>query len=187
GAGGFQGPAGWGFDGTFRLRDLATGKNLGPAVPFQGVVSGLTVGPDQKTFVVVNDPQPEGGVAQVWDVSAEKPVARQLRGRVRLGVFRADGKALLTLGRSAGKWQARLWDLATGQPSDLPLQPPEDVLALALSPDGRTVLTGNGNKTASLWEAATGKLLGELHGHQNAVAAVALSPDGKTALTGGWD
>jgi WD40 repeat protein/serine/threonine protein kinase len=58
------------------------------------------------------------------------------------------------------------------------------VIAVAFSPDGKTMLTGGGDGTARLWETATGKPLGLPLQHQNGVRAVAFSPDGKTLLTG---
>jgi WD40 repeat protein len=54
---------------------------------------------------------------------------------------------------------------------------------VALSPDGRTALTGSFDQTARLWDTATGKLRRELH-HPYPVWTVAFSPDGKRILTG---
>ena len=61
------------------------------------------------------------------------------------------------------------------------------VLAVAYSPDGKTVLTGSGDKTARLWDASTGKPIGQPFMHQSTVSSLAYSPDGKTLLTGSWD
>src|SRR5262249_54760859 len=60
------------------------------------------------------------------------------------------------------------------------------VMAVAFSPDGRTVLTGSSDHTARLWDAASGKDLGRLK-HDDLVRAVAFSPDGRTVLTGSYD
>jgi Flp pilus assembly protein TadD len=60
-------------------------------------------------------------------------------------------------------------------------------LAVAFSPDGKTVLTGSLDKTARLWSAASGQELTPPLRHQHSVSAVAFSPDGKTVLTGSSD
>ncbi|MBM3994094.1 MAG: serine/threonine protein kinase, partial [Planctomycetes bacterium] len=57
--------------------------------------------------------------------------------------------------------------------------------SVALSADGKTALTGNGDKSARLWDIATGKL--KLLQHEREVWRVALSADGKIALTGSND
>ncbi len=69
-------------------------------------------------------------------------------------------------------------------PSDSPCRIDEAVWAVAFSPDGKTVLTGNADKTARLWDVATGRPIGLPLTHQSAVDAVAFSPDGKAVLTG---
>src|SRR5689334_1092805 len=58
------------------------------------------------------------------------------------------------------------------------------VNAIAFSPDGKTILTGNADNTAKLWDSQTGALLRTLLGHSRQVVSVAFSPDGKLALTG---
>jgi WD40 repeat protein len=63
----------------------------------------------------------------------------------------------------------------------------EQVLVVAFSPDGQSVVTGCADGTARLWEAATGRPLGEPLRHQGPVRAVAFSPDGQTVLTGSDD
>ena len=112
--------------------------------------------------------------------------------------FSPDGKTILT-GSFDG--MARRWDALTGLPIGQPLSHQggiaplvygpdgkwphsQGVLAVAFSPDGRTVLTGSNDKTARLWDAATGLPIGEPLVHQSLVSAVAFSPDGKTIVTG---
>jgi WD40 repeat protein/serine/threonine protein kinase len=61
------------------------------------------------------------------------------------------------------------------------------VLTGAVSPDGRTLLTGTLEGTAQLWNADTGRPLGPPLLHQGEVRAAAFSPDGRLALTAGTD
>jgi eukaryotic-like serine/threonine-protein kinase len=67
------------------------------------------------------------------------------------------------------------------------LQHQGQVVAVAFSPDGKTVVTGSYDQTARLWEVGTGQPLGPPLPHQDAVRAVAFSPDGKTVVTGSAD
>jgi WD40 repeat protein len=62
-----------------------------------------------------------------------------------------------------------------------------EVQSVALSPDGRTALSGSFDSTLKLWEVATGNTLRTFAGHTNIVLSVAFSPDGRTALSGGAD
>jgi WD40 repeat protein len=58
------------------------------------------------------------------------------------------------------------------------------VRAVALSPDGRTVLSGSHDQTIRLWEVASGKQVRQFQGPAGQVRSVAFSPDGKRALSG---
>ena len=79
-----------------------------------------------------------------------------------------------------------LWDLAGSD------KPPEFNsiggainFSVAVSPNGKYVLTGGVDHIARLWDAQSGQLVHELVGHTDNVFWVAFSPDSKYALTGG--
>lgn len=61
------------------------------------------------------------------------------------------------------------------------------VRAVAVSPDGRTVLTGSFDYTAAVWDLQTQALKGRLVGHAGPVNAVAFVGAGRTAASGGDD
>jgi WD40 repeat protein len=61
------------------------------------------------------------------------------------------------------------------------------VLAVAVSPDGRTIVSGSHDRTVKVWEAESGRLLRSLEGHTGGVNAVAVSPDGRTIVSGSLD
>lgn len=63
----------------------------------------------------------------------------------------------------------------------------DSVLALAFSPDGKTLASGSSDGTIKLWEVATCKERETLHADKLAVQSLAFSPAGKKLASGGWD
>jgi len=63
------------------------------------------------------------------------------------------------------------------------------VRSVAVSPDGKRIVTGSWDQTAKVWDAETGQEVLTLQGHTAWVWSVAFSPDGKRIITGGgeWD
>ncbi|MHC4827615.1 MAG: protein kinase domain-containing protein, partial [Planctomycetota bacterium] len=60
-----------------------------------------------------------------------------------------------------------------------------EVSSVAISPDGRRIVTGSEDKTAKVWDATTSQELLTLEGHDGYVLSVAFSPDGQRIVTGG--
>ncbi len=64
------------------------------------------------------------------------------------------------------------------------------VTALAISPDGKSALSGGGDGTLSLWDLLSGREVRKIRvvkAFFYSVNAVAFSPDGKSALSGSTD
>jgi WD40 repeat protein len=56
--------------------------------------------------------------------------------------------------------------------------------AVAVSPDGRFIVSGSEDRTVKVWELESGRLLRSLEGHTDDVNAVAVSPDGRFIVSG---
>lgn len=63
----------------------------------------------------------------------------------------------------------------------------EPIGAVAISPDGRTIVSGSSDRTLKLWDVVSGRELRTLSGHTSVIAAVAFSPDGKAIVSASKD
>jgi WD40 repeat protein len=110
-------------------------------------------------------------------------------GTVPLEVDEANDK----VSRHALDESARLWDVTTGKPVRAFKGNTGPVHAVALSADGKLLVTGSDDNTARLWDVGTGKRLRVFRGHTaikpfaGRVRCVALSPDARWLVTGGDD
>jgi uncharacterized delta-60 repeat protein len=58
------------------------------------------------------------------------------------------------------------------------------VSSVAVSPDGRRIVSGSQDNTVAVWDLETGTLIHRLTGHRAAVSSVAVSPDGRRIVSG---
>jgi WD40 repeat protein len=61
------------------------------------------------------------------------------------------------------------------------------VNSVAVSPDGRRIVSGSSDNTVAVWDLETGSRLLTLAGHQDRVYSVAVSPDGRRIVSGSDD
>jgi WD40 repeat protein len=57
---------------------------------------------------------------------------------------------------------------------------------VAITPDGRSIVSGSDDKTIKVWNLADGWLVNNLFGHGSPVLALAIAPDGTMLVTGGY-
>jgi serine/threonine protein kinase len=131
-------------------------------------------------------------------VAAQPHAAKlELDAPVHAAVFSANGKTILSVGDDR---VVREWELCPARQVREFAQTRSPICSLAISRDGRLVVTGSGHyvtenkKTVAreclvqLWDFADGRELARLEGHESPVGSVAISDDGKRILAGGpWD
>ncbi len=171
-------------DGTVRLWELATGKQIRRMEGHRGQAWAVAFSPDGKLALGGGQ---DGGLA-LYDVETGK----QLRSfdrhpqAVRAAVFTPDGKRALS---ACYDHILRMWDVQTGKKLQSFVGHKDSIMCLACSPDGKRALTGglDSDRTVRLWDLETGEELRQMVGHGERIMGVAFSPDGRLAASAAWD
>ncbi len=178
-----------GTDGAVKLWDVQSGLELRSLQGHAAAVQAIAFSPDARLVATgATDQQ-----ILVWDIASGR-VLRSLAGHqstVTSLEFSRDGRRLAS---GSMDETIRVWDPATGatvQSIALAADDTEDDfrgwVLMALSPDGRTVVSGG--KTTKVWEVATGKPLRTLRTRTEPGKppdmALAMSPDGRTVAIAG--
>jgi len=186
-------------DKTARVWDMVSGELLyklsidEPSQKDAGVTS-VAISPD--AFYVAAGSLDK--IVRVWDTRTGYLLER-LEGHkdsVYSVAFAPDGKTLVS--GSLDK-TLKLWDMShpgrngasgSGQKnqSKTTFTGHKDfVLSVAVSPDGRWVVSGSKDRGVQFWDPLTAQTQFMLQGHKNSVISVALSPTGKLFATGSGD
>jgi WD40 repeat protein len=125
------------------------------------------------------------GIVRLWHadtgVLEERLRPPGPRSPVQALAFSSDGSRLV----AASGRQAVVWALRTNSPRVLQSHE-KDVWAVAFSPHGLRVATGNVDGLARVWSLRGGTAV-ELSGHEGAITSVAFSADGKSVVTASED
>ncbi|MCH8877650.1 MAG: PQQ-binding-like beta-propeller repeat protein [Chloroflexi bacterium] len=186
-------------DNSLVLWDVEDGTVLRRLEGHDGTIWSVAFSPDgrlaasgaQDRSVILWDIE-SGNLIQRWDGLGETVMAL---------AFTRDGSALLVgIGSPYDATAAdpglvfldvqsgsEIWRSATTDGTTAP-----QVWSLAISPDGRTALTGFNSGGLAVWDLESGEKLRNLEGpaglsEEAAVEGVAFTPDGKAFLTGAFD
>ncbi|WP_165985778.1 WD40 repeat domain-containing protein [Streptomyces sp. YIM 98790] len=126
------------------------------------------------------------GLATRWSTGRARPRLRTRAGAVAVMAASADGSALLFAGQDDALWQ---WSPASGAgPPRLLGRCGHQIHALALTPDGRTAVTGDASGAVCLWSPGApdpGPV--RLDAHRGFCRGVALGDDGGPVVSVGDD
>ena len=174
-------------DSILRLWDAETGRKLSTLSEHKrGLLRGLAFSPDGKTLASSS----VDSIILYTLQQKDKPHSRNMS-YVPFPenlAFSPDGTTLIGIGylgrETIGKKRfVHKWDVVTGRLlMSTPTAHTDQLMALAVSPDGSTILTGSWDGTIQAWDTASGKHSMFIKGH--AVGnTLQFSPDGQTIIS----
>ncbi len=158
-------------DGTIKLWDMASGKEVSTLTGHSEGVTRVAYSPDGKTLASAS----VDTTIKLWDIASGKEITT-LTGHsneVTSVAYSPDGKMLAS---GSGDGTFTLWDVALGK-EVATLTDRSGVLSVAYSPDGKTLALAVTGPHIIVRDSASGKEITTLAARANAVA---YSPDGKT-------
>jgi WD40 repeat protein len=193
-----------GTDGSLRLWDVATGKEIrrildpplrsrdepSPEVAARTVLGrvgprgSLVFGPGGEALITVTN----DGTVSFWYPAATKDVRRTTHegaGRINAVAFDPTGKLIA----AAGPHNAlMLWDVASGtEVRRTATGHKESIYAMAFSPDGGLIASAGDGGVVMLWTTSTLRPVRRFLGSRETILAVGFSRDGKMICAGGLD
>jgi WD40 repeat protein/tetratricopeptide (TPR) repeat protein len=168
-------------DGTAQIWNATTGQPATLPLKHQGPVTAVAFSPDGKSVLTGSNDRS----ARLWNAATGEPLGAPLSigHRVEAVAFSEGGTLAVTIARDR---TVQRWDTATRKPLGAPWQLEGAAGPMAISPDGRLILTSD-DATLQLWDLLTGQAIRPaLHAH-GTVRCVAFSSDGQTILAGSND
>jgi WD40 repeat protein len=182
-------------DGTLRVWEFASRRAVQTPTTHARCVRAEAVTSDARYVLSRSADQ----ALEVWDLTSDESPQR-LAGhacRVFALAVTPDGRyavlasadPMLKLGEIASgqATMLRVWEFASGRAVHALAGHAGLVLAVAVTADGRHVVSGSEDKTLRVWELASGESLQTLAGHKGWILAVAVTPDGRYAVSGSTD
>jgi WD40 repeat protein/3',5'-cyclic AMP phosphodiesterase CpdA len=169
-------------DGSVRLWELASGKELRVLAGHQDWVRSVAFSPDGTRLASGSSDK----CVRLWAPASGKElrVLAGHEGGVNSVAFSPDGTRVAS---GSSDKSVRLWELGSGKEQRVLARHQSGVNSVAFSPDGTRLASGSSDRSVRLWELASGKELRALAGLEGEVRSVAFSPDGTRLASGSYE
>lgn len=179
-------------DATVRLWEVSSGRPRTQLVGHRGLIRTLAFSPRGDLLASGSD----DCTVCLWDLQSGLSIAR-LEGhdsRVYCVAFSPDGAVLAS---GSADRTIRIRPVAGITPMGLEVERVHrlqrlegheaEVLSLAFTPDGETLISGSNDRSLRVWDIHHGQCLQQLVGHRSGVSSLAISPDGEILASGSFD
>jgi WD40 repeat protein len=170
-------------DWTVRVWSVASGRQMGAPLKFDGGVGDVSMSPNGRRFAVAGIEGTDNPGVQVFDVATHRRVAAlsQDESVWEFARFTPDGRYIV--GGSVNGW-ARLWSTKTWQPATRILGGHSAELDWeSISPDGRTLATSGFDGIVHMWDLPTQREVGAPPpGVPGRLTVPQFTPDGRSLL-----
>lgn len=166
---------------AFRVKVWDVTQLLAGQTVFPGV-RNIVLAPDGKTFLADHNSRDQ---SELFDLSSGQPIFTYPIKTDQTASFSPDGK-LIALRKGYEK-SVEVLETASGKTIATLKGHSLLILAIAFSPDGKTLATAGQDRIVKLWDTATWRERANLVGHTDKIWCVGFSPDGSKLASGGYD
>jgi WD40 repeat protein/serine/threonine protein kinase len=170
-----------GQDGTIKIWNATTGREMHSFQAHENNVSGLVFSPDSRKMSTAS----LDGSVKVFDAETGQErftLCRTLNAEAKRVAFSPDGRwvaAGIGFVNPAVPGEVKVWDAITGQECLSLGEHSGEVTAVAFSPDGQRLASASFFGIVTLWNVQTGRQILTFRAHRCRIDHVAFSPDGK--------
>ena len=170
------------FDGSLKMWELATGRELRSAEAHAGSVNALSLTPDDQVLVSASSDT----TLKVWNLDSGEEL-RTLTGHtgaVNGMAVTSDGRLVVSASTDG---TLKVWNLASGEELRTLTGHTGAVNGVAITSDDRWAVSASSDRTLKVWELSSGTELRALVGHTNEVTAVVVTPDARLVVSVSFD
>jgi len=189
------------YDKTLRLWNLSNGRLVHT---FKVFATAVVMSPDGRNLISGN----EDGTIKRWNLRTRRLIANLVPPKPQNPMFESqrasavtslsisnDGNTLINGGyndfhqsiKQTDSKNIKVWNLRTGKLIHNFANGIGGINAVAITPDGKSFITGGLGHKISIFDVKTGKLTCTIEGHVGGIYALAVSKDGKTLISGSGD